>query len=43
MQDALLISAGVLACLAVGRVWMGYHAGELRHVKRRTGRRSLPH
>ncbi|HWD80314.1 MAG TPA: hypothetical protein VG497_15565 [Kribbella sp.] len=43
MHNALFISAGVLACLAAGRVWLGYRFGELKHAKRRTDRESLPH
>lgn len=43
MRGALFISAGVLACLAAGRIWLGYRLGELKHTKRRTGRESLPH
>lgn len=38
MHGALLISVGVLVCLAACRVWLGYHLGELRHVRRRARR-----
>jgi len=33
MRGALLISLGVLVCLAAVRVWLGYRFGELRHVR----------
>jgi HAMP domain-containing protein len=33
MHGALLISIGVLACLAAVRVWLAYRLGELRHVR----------
>jgi hypothetical protein len=35
VNTALWISIAVLVCLAAGRVWLGYHFGELRHAKRR--------